>query len=173
MADEFRKILLEKMKALMPAQVLVAEVTAVDEQQLSCDVKLIDDETELFDIRLLPAIGESAASIVLIPETGSLVLVGIIANIPSASYMITCQKASKIILRGGSLGGLVKAKELKKQIDKNTNVLQAIINVLTGAPIPEPGNQVPSALQTALKSAVTGKQLADLKDIENKTVTHG
>lgn len=73
---------------------------------------------------------------------------------------------------GGSLGGLTKTQELKTQLDKTTQLLQQLITVLSGAPIPEPGNGAPSALQTSLAAAIAGLSLGDFSNIENEKITH-
>lgn len=79
----------------------------------------------------------------------------------------------KIQMNDGSLNGLVKIDTLKQELDKNSQILQGLLTILSGAPIPEPGMGSPSALQTALAGAVAGKQPGQWNDIENDKVTHG
>ncbi|EAY26092.1 hypothetical protein [Microscilla marina] len=82
--------------------------------------------------------------------------------------------ADKLALNGDSAGGLIKIKELKTEWNKNKAILDGLVHILSGPPIPEPGNGSPSALQVSLKGAVAGKQTGVLKDsIINKKVTHG
>ena len=78
-----------------------------------------------------------------------------------------------IKLGGGDLGGLIKIEELKKELDKITQILQSIKTVIDSAQIPEPGNGSPSAFQTALKAALSGKMMPDYSNIENTKITHG
>jgi hypothetical protein len=63
---------------------------------------------------------------------------------------------------GGTGNFLVKYNELKENYDKTKEVLDSILTILNGAPIPEPGNGAPSALQTALSSALAGKSTGDI-----------
>lgn len=84
----------------------------------------------------------------------------------------TISEAGDLVFNDGGLGGLVKAQELKTQIDKNTAILQQIVSVLTGVFIPEPGNGAPSALQQALSAVVVGKPFANLANIENPKIKH-
>lgn len=65
---------------------------------------------------------------------------------------------------GGNSDNLVRYSVLKNEYDKTKGVLDAILNILNGPPITEPGNGAPSALQTALKSALTGLQTGDIAD---------
>jgi hypothetical protein len=79
----------------------------------------------------------------------------------------------KIRLNDGTYGGLVKIRELQAQLNKTNSLLSALIQILKGAPIPEPGNGAPSALQLALKSAIASQSLGDYSNIENTLITHG
>jgi hypothetical protein len=62
---------------------------------------------------------------------------------------------------------MVLGDELKTQLDKTNTLLQAIINIISGTVITEPGSGAPSALQTALSAAITGKTLGDYSDIKS------
>lgn len=90
----------------------------------------------------------------------------------SGGWVVVRQSGS-VELFGTSAGGVVKAKELKAQLDKTNAVVQALLTVLTGASIPEAGNGAPSSLQAALKLALTGKSVGSFDDLESKKVFHG
>lgn len=75
-----------------------------------------------------------------------------------------------IIINGGDLGGLVKAKELKEQSEKDKAILDALLQVITGSSISEPGNGAPSALQLALQGALVGKQSGTWNSLENDKI---
>ncbi|EAY29960.1 hypothetical protein [Microscilla marina] len=82
--------------------------------------------------------------------------------------------ADKLSLNGDSAGGLIKVTELKTEWNKNKAILDGLVQVLSGSPIPEPGNGSPSALQATLKGVVAGKQTGVFKpSFENKKVMHG
>ena len=66
-----------------------------------------------------------------------------------------------------------KAIELKTQLNKNNILLAHIMAIINGPPVTEPGNGAPSALQIALKSAISSDQLGDFSNIENPNVKHG
>jgi hypothetical protein len=63
---------------------------------------------------------------------------------------------------GGNADNLVRYSVLKSEYDKTKDALDAIMSVLTGAPINEPGSGSPSALQAALLAALTGKSTGDI-----------
>lgn len=57
---------------------------------------------------------------------------------------------------------------LKTEIEKTNKLLEALINIIKGPAIPEPGNGSPSALQVALNGAITAEQLGNFSDILSK-----
>lgn len=85
---------------------------------------------------------------------------------------IVCRNDGSVELFGKDSGGLVKGKELKSQLDKNSQILQTLLAVLK-TPVPEPGNGSPSAFQAALNSALAGKTPGDFSQIESDKVFHG
>lgn len=82
-------------------------------------------------------------------------------------------KADKIKINGDDLGGLIKIEELKKELQKNNIILEILLKICNSSPIPEPGNGSPSAFQSALMSALSGKQVGNFNNIENDKVLHG
>jgi len=173
MSDKLREALNEKMKGLIPETVVMAQVTSVDKTALSITVKQSDNELELYDVRIMPAMESAANSLVCIPKVGSLCLVGLIHNIPASNYMIMCQECDEIIINGGSLGGLIKINELLAQMKKDTDILQALLSVVLGPTIQEPGSGAPSALQIVMKTKMQSLKVGNYSEIENKKVTHG
>lgn len=173
MSDDLRQLLKRQMEAVIPKAVVMCEVTGVDEAKLSITARQLDTGIELYDIRLVPAMETQANSIVSIPKTGALILVGMISNMPSANYMIMCQECEKVIINGGDFGGLIKIEELQKQMKKDSDILQALLDVIMGVTILEPGSSASSALQIALKTKMINLQKGDYASIENKNVIHG
>ncbi len=173
MADEFRRMLNQKIKSIIQSVLLNAVVTSVEDVNMTCDVKLSIDDLPLYDVRLTPQINAGSNGIVPVPAIGSAVIVGFLDNNIASAFIVNVQEADKVIIRGGSLGGLVKIQELTKQLERDRDLMKAILQVVNGAPVTEPGNGSPSALQIAMKSAVAGKQQADYSKIENDKITHG
>lgn len=150
----------------------VATVVSVDEDNLSCTVKLMDD-TEIVDVRLKAAIDEVTEGLVQIPEVDSSVLVVRIGNDVSTRFVVAFSNVVKVMFYGGSNGPLVIWEDkLKAELDKVKQILTALLNVIGGAPIPEPGSGAPSALQAALDAAFTGSQLPSFEDLTDDKVLH-
>ncbi len=121
------------------------------------------------------------------PKEGTICLLGVIQNndamvflidaLEVEEYLITDKTGFKIHLKDGKLqlngdefGGIVKAPELKTQIDKNTEAikqLQQIFNSWT--PVAQDGG----AALKGLIAQFTSRPTADLSNIENETIKHG
>jgi len=157
---------------------VLGSVSEINPDKRTCTVTPKNGDADLHDVRLQALRGMSTG-IVLMPKKGSDVVVGFLDEaeavivLSSTLDYVEIKTDTEIRLNGDSLGGIVNAKELKTQIDKNTAILNGILSILNGPPIPEPGNGAPSALQTSLKAAVSGKQTANLSNIENTKVKHG
>lgn len=128
--------------------------------------------------------------IIISPSLESLVLVGItIQNNPVVlmtsdidSFLIILEDGSELLISAGKiqlLGGQwssAKGELLQEQINKTNAVVSAILSVLVGITINEAGGGAPSALQAALKLALTVPEplnVGDFSDIVNTAVTHG
>lgn len=171
--DAFRQLLNEKIKGLATEQLTLVKVKDVNEEKLTCTCILVSADIEVYDVLLTPVVNQEASEITVIPEIGTLALMAIVSNDIRNCYLLSCQKSSKVIMRGGNYGGLVKVNELRDNLNKTTDLLKALVNVINGTPIPEPGSGSPSALQTALKTAIASYMLGTFDDIENNKILHG
>lgn len=159
-------------------------------QYVSCTVNFADASTRTCDCT--PIGGDSGTDIpnvllmadvddgwLLIPAEGSTVIVSYSTrNEPYVSLFSAIDKAFFVVggviqFNGGEFGGLTKTLELQLQLDKTNQLLTALLTVINGAPIPEPGSGSPSALQIALKTALVGQELGDYSNIENTSIIHG
>jgi hypothetical protein len=111
----------------------------------------------------------------IVPEVGSYVIVAErrINKSERQYFIIYCTRAQSIKLNGDQFGGLVKADVLKAELDKTNEVVNAILSIINGAIVPEPGNGANSALQAAIKGAVIGKAVGNFGSIKNDTIKHG
>lgn len=151
-------------------QVFPARVKSVD---ASNGVVEVEDSTGLRieDVSLTARPG-STADLLIVPAEDSAVLVGMVANQSGQLYVAMFSEVAEVIFHGGELGGMVKAPELEAQAQKVSNFMQALLQVVNGAPIPEPGNGSPSAFQTALKAVLASAQVPDWNDLQNGKVKH-
>ena len=143
-----------------------AKVTAVNDNL--CDVEPTNGDVEILDVRLQSS---NVPGLYIKPVIDSIVY---ITRMDSDNYFVVMYSEIELIELGGDkYGGLTITPELKDNLDKNNELLQALLNIISGSPIPEPGNGSPSALQTALAGAILGKTLGNFDDIENEKIKHG
>jgi hypothetical protein len=109
---------------------------------------------------------------VIKPKTGTDCLIAILEGDEATAFLLYANEADLIEFNGGNNGGLAITPTLIDELNKTNALLQAIINIINGAAISEPGNGSASALQTALKTAIINKKLGDYSQIENKQITH-
>ena len=148
-------------------------VKSVNEDTGTCVVLLTvnDDEAPTEGI-MLSAVSMNSNGFILYPAVGSNVVVGEVDG-PGKWCLLKCSNLTKVHLNGDSLGGLTKTLELKTQINKLNSLVTHLVAVINGAAIPEPGSGASSALQIALKAAITADSVGDFSNIENINVKHG
>ena len=179
-----RDAIKEIIKNDIPPLSQACRVTAVDEEKSVCDVAPIDGSAEILDVLLL-AEQSDQIGMIKIPAVDSVVYVTFISkDLAFVSLIAELTKVSikikdisltideeQISLNGENLGGIVDAKELKTQLDKNSGaidqILNAINNSVTG--VSDGG----ALLQTNMKLIIAGAKTADLSNIENEKVKHG
>lgn len=127
----------------------------------------------------LQAIRGGDTGFLQIPKDDSMVVIGYYDE--SSAFLIMTSEIDRIeldceeiVINGGNNGEIAIYKELKKELDKNKAVLDTILQVLNGGPITEPGNGANSALQTALSTALAGKQTGDFgkTSIKDDNIKH-
>ncbi len=166
---------------------LTGKVTAVDKDTATCDVSPIDGSTEYQDVRLLPIADTSSIGILTYPKEGS--IVGLIRINEEEAVVWNCQEIEhlevevagkfKLVVdkdgtcsfNDGDNGGLIIVDKLRQEIDKNSQMLQTILSVLS-VPVVEAGGGAPSALQQVLNAALQGKSTANLSSITNDKIKH-
>lgn len=160
-------------------QSIYATVTKInDDQTIVCEG--LDTQTVYTDVQLT-ATETKDAYILITPKIGSTVILSFLNNNINDAYVSGFSAINKLeisaeetVFNGGKNGGLIIWEKLKSDLDKMNEILNAVLVVLSGAPISEPGLGSPSALQVALKTAVAGKTTPTLSDLEiiNDKVKH-
>lgn len=128
----------------------------------------------------LKVVTNAQASVYEIPVIGTGCLVTFRDNNISRPQIVIVDQVDKLLINcktlveynGGTLGGMVKAKELATESNKDKAILDLLLGIINGPPIPEPGGGAPSALQAALQAALAGKQSGVWTNLEDTTVTH-
>jgi hypothetical protein len=159
-------------------QTFVAKVKAIDEVKMTCDVS-VEGTADLFDVRLRSVIDSAEKGILIYPKIGTYVLVGIIDGRKTSAFVAATSEVDKIRLMsdvielsGNSLGGIVKADELKTQLDKMTARIDGIIDAITnGVPVTDySGAGLQSSIVLALQTLI---DIENFNHIKNDKVKHG
>lgn len=163
--DKFGQLFKQHLNGSIKASLRWVTATAVnwDEQTMTATDS---DDLEYFDVLL--GVGTSLVK----PVVNTDCLIAIVESDEATAFLLYADEAELIQFNGGSNGGLTITPTLVENLNKNNAILEAILNVITGSSIPEPGNGNASALQVALSAAVTGKELGDFTEIENELITH-
>jgi hypothetical protein len=142
----------------------VAKVSAVSGS--TCTVVTLDTDTELTDVRLQT---EASNGMLMKPTVDSFVIVAPYSDFEYAVVMFSA--IDEIKLLDGSYGGLTKTMELKTQLDKTNEVLQAVVDSLKNwTPVPNDGG---AALKTFFNTTLGASVVGDFSNIENEKITHG
>jgi hypothetical protein len=167
----------EIVKAMIPTQAFLAEVVSVDKEQCTVELKTVNDDLELADNRLRAVIDQKDTGMIIWPKVGSIIMAALINNDINSCAILMYSELEKITINtdlvefnGGELGGMVKAKELKQQLDKTNALLQAVVDsLLNWTPVASDGG---AALKTFATTNLTGKTAGDFGNIENAKITH-
>lgn len=158
-----------------------ATVKSVNWEAKTMTATGVEDDLDFFDVLL------GLGSINRKPSVGKKCLIGIVNNNAAAAFLIECEAVDEIeisdnsgfklnlnngqmTINGDALGGIVKAIELKTQLDKNTLILKNIQETFTNwMAVPNDGG----AALKALSIAFTNLERADLEGIQNEAIKHG
>jgi hypothetical protein len=146
----------------------VCKVISVDITERTCEVEPLSGGANIPGCRLQAAI-EQTSGFMLVPAVDSFVVVTWLNK--NAAFVSMCSDLDEIQLNGDQYGGLVIIDKLKAEIDKNSQFLDSLKQILDSwAPVPNDGG---AALKTAWTAISSTLQTADLSDITNDTVKHG
>lgn len=158
------------------ASFIDCEVVSVDMDNRLCDCKAIGGDSD-FDVPSVQLMPEPNDGQLIIPKIGSAVRVGITQRnepfVVMFSEIDTVYMVAETLYQfnDGTFGGLTKTQELKTQLDKMNDQLQAVIDSLSGwTAVPNDGG---AALKTYFNAQISGKLEADFSEIENSLITHG
>lgn len=155
-------------KNISTNNIFQAEVLSVDEPNRRCSISATTlGSTEITMNADLCLLGNTG--LVVIPSVGSTVLVMYSKTVNPC--IIQHSFIDKILLNGDDNGGLVLANELKTQLDKTNEVVNAIVTALTTwTPVPNDGGL---ALKTFATAQLTGKTVGNYNNIQSDTIFQG
>ena len=173
-------------RLLRPCLVTDGEIKSVDKTKFTCEI--IVGEAVYSNVSLKTITG-SQASFVEIPKIGTDCLISFKHNNIQCPQLFSVHECDEILIKvgdsvlnitdglfefnGGALKGMIKAVELKTQLDKNTARIDGILNILTTAITgvslqPNPGW---SAIINPLIASINANK-ETYTNIEDLTITH-
>ena len=167
--DPYRELreLLSRIAGGAPATLYQGVVTQVSD--LTCEVSI--DGLHIPDVRLRASTEVDGAQLLMRPAVGAVVIMGTLTGDLDHLVVLSMDRAEEVIINGGSLGGVVKVKELTSKLNTLEREINDIKQVLSSwAPVPNDGG-------ASLKAAVAswaGKPLTLTRreDYEDTKVTH-
>lgn len=182
----FEQTVMAILAKAVPMQVTEGTVTTVDKVERTCTVER-DYLPTLFDVRLNAILNPGDSQVTIFPKSGSRVLCALVEGQPTDAFVLTATEpeevsgkvgevslrwnAEGVILNGGKLGGLVKAKELETQLSKLTARVDGIISALKGGvPVAQDGGAALIASINAALAALTDRE--NFSSLENEKVKH-
>lgn len=131
-----------------------------------CTVTPFDDGSTLPNVRIQ---ANPDNGILPIPTDNSIVIIGEIAPFDYCILMYSSIQSIKLL--DGSYNGLVKADELKTQLDKTNKVLTDVVNSLKNWTVtPSDGG---AALKAYFLTQLGTDVIGDFSAIRNDNITHG
>lgn len=164
--------MIRRLASAKPVYPIPAEVIAVNDDK-TIDVQPLTDDPEFFEVRINADI-QAAAGIRIVPKVGSKVFV-LPMNHEAAIVVLTSEvekifvDCENIVFNGGD-NALVKWNDLKAELDKTKEAVDAILNVFSSwTPVPNDGG---GALKTAASSQLAGKTTGNYNGLEDETIKH-
>lgn len=178
---EFGKLLNQRTKKLIDVQTYWVKVKDINWNEKTMTAIGVVDDLEFYEVSL------GIGSIHRKPTIDSRCLIGIINNNANDTFLIECAECEEIeisdktafkwLLKNGELtmngnqfGGLVKATELKTELDKVNLILQAMQTAFQSwVPVPNDGGAALKALLTPVFTMLR----PDYQTIQNNKIKHG
>lgn len=188
--SEIKDLINQLVKRSIPVTLSPGIVISVDKSKNICEVEVLADGSQLFDVKLKPIenTNNNKQGIVIYPEIKSYVIVGIIDNDSGNTFIVESSliesviihvskdfkliinskgelliDAKKTVFNGGKNKGLVKIEKLVDKLNRLESKMDSIITNL----------QKPVAIGVPV-DVVTLPIIAqtEIKELENATVQH-
>lgn len=163
MDEQLRDALEKWREGAKQAQLRWVTVDKVDKDNRTMDVTGVVDQLEYYNVQL------GLGALCIYPTQGTTCLVGIIEGQETDAFLISADEVDEIVLNDGTLGGLVKVRELTGRLNLIEKDINSLKQKLSGwTPIPNDGG---SALKAALSSYISESIIeTQIKDIENERI---
>lgn len=162
----------EALKSLTPkaaVSVIRAKIISVDENNYTAEAITLLAGTERSNVLLRAVDASGQFGFAVIPENDSEVLLGVIENVPAATFLVQASKVKKIVYIG-STNGLVDRTALVQQINDLKQAMNDLKQVIAAwTPVAQDGG---AALKAALSPwAAQIMQNTTDNDIKTEEIT--
>lgn len=171
--SSFVQNLVEYINARKMVAARIGEVTDVDTATMTCTVA-VEGEDDYEEVRLTTdEYDAGTVGMLPVPQVGSAVTMIILEGMDGQAMIVQADKVSELVIRGGSLGGLVKIDALVDRLTAIEGSVKDILQAIQSAPVApsDGGAAFKSGLVSALSASDPGTTLKS--DLENQQVTHG
>ena len=162
--EKLKRAIIAQVKANVPVQTVWATCTSVNLQEGTMEATR--DGVEYFDVLL------GLNNDITVPEVGSKVLLGLVENHTSATFLLLAERIAQRRINGNSYGGLVRADDVAQELIKlanDVNQLKAVFAAWVTVP-----NDGGAALKLAATSWSSQQLVAPTsQQIQNPKVQHG
>jgi hypothetical protein len=145
---------------------LFAKVVSVDLSAKTCKVNTLEDEMDIFDVRL---IANSGDGLFIFPSIDSIVGVCMINEIEG--YVSLYSQIDSIQYGDGSFEGMVKVPELTSKLNALEDKVNDMISVFNSHIHTATGSTAPTTPPTTNQSPTIS--VTSQSEIENDKITHG
>ena len=169
--DQNRR-LLENLKKVNPQRLTVYQgiVTGVNGIQCSCRI----GNAVVTGIKLRASLTDRERQMLVVPKSGSAVVLGSLSGDLANLVVLQADEVEKIVINGGSLGGLVNIEDLTAKINGLVDAFNSHTHTLPVGTVSVTGSAGPSANPSPVTvPAVTTKaDKFSKEDYEDNTVVH-
>ena len=173
--EQIRSILKSMARELGPKTSLLGTIKSVDEANQTCVIYDDDLEIDFEDVRLRPVLDE-IVGLKPVPKLNTWALAIRIEDedewmlIAAGEYDKWLLNCEQVVFNAGENGGLVKWNELKTQLDKTNEVVNALVSSITGwTPVPNDGG---AALKLYATGQLAAKVVGNYNGLEDEKVKH-
>lgn len=150
------------------SNIVVGVVKSVDINEMTCEVAISNDE-DVITTSLV--VGDANKGVIQIPKIGSNVVVLLVGNM--SGFVTMVEQMDKVIINGGSFGGIVKIEELKKNLENIKSYIEALKEAVNGGINAVGAGSAANGATgaSAFVNAMNGRTI-EIKDMEDKVITH-
>lgn len=163
-----QRLLRNLREAVGPAPISVYQGIVVSVEDITCTVRF--GEMEVSGIRLRASEADQNAQLLIVPKTGSAVIVGSLSGDLTQLAVLSVDAIERIEINGGQLGGLINIDSLTEKINALVDAFNSHTHTIpSGAVV---CGEFPSVNPVTVPAVAVKASQLNKKDYEDETVKH-